>query len=87
LLNRRPGAVIDPACELLIDGLGKSYVYRKLRATSTAGVAYADEPEKGRTSHVVEAFQYLCTHVARVAVDDEGETVAWRGRLKKRRVV
>ncbi|BCQ25402.1 hypothetical protein NK8_35790 [Caballeronia sp. NK8] len=58
---------------------GKSYVYKKLRATSTAGVAYADEPEKGCTSHVVEAFQYLCTHVARVAVDDEGDTVACRG--------
>jgi hypothetical protein len=87
LLNRRSVAVIDTTSKLLIDGLGKSYVYRKLRATSTPGVAYADEAEKGRTSHVIEAFQYLCTHVARVAVDDEGKSVAWRGRLRKRRVV
>ncbi|SAL70649.1 hypothetical protein AWB71_04299 [Caballeronia peredens] len=62
---------------MLIDGLGKRYVFKELRATSTAGVTYADEPVKGRTSHVVEAFQYLYTHVA--AWPSMTRETRWRG--------
>jgi hypothetical protein len=46
LLSRRSGVVIDPVCDMLIDGLGKSYVYRKLRATSTAAWPAPMNPKK-----------------------------------------
>ncbi|MBB2999446.1 hypothetical protein [Paraburkholderia tropica] len=49
--------MIDPKCAMLIDGLGHSYVYRKLRATTITGLNYANEPMKGPTNHVCEAFQ------------------------------
>lgn len=86
LLNRRHGCVIDPACTMLIDGLGRSYVHRKLRATTTTGLDYANEPVKGTTSHVVEAFQYLAVHIAHLGPEEE---VVDRSRVQvaKRRVV
>jgi hypothetical protein len=65
ILNRRHGCVIDPACRMLIDGLGRSYVHRRLRATATTG------PVKGPTSHVCEAFQYLALHLANLRSEDE----------------
>lgn len=67
LLNRHHGCVIDPACTMLIDGSGRRYVRRKLRTTATTGLQYANEPVKGPTSHVVEAFQYLALHLAQSA--------------------
>lgn len=71
---------------MLIDGLGRIYVHRKLRATTTTGLEYANEPVKGPTSHVVEAFQYLCVHVAHLTPADE---VVERSRVQvsRRRVV
>ncbi|WP_322107382.1 hypothetical protein [Paraburkholderia sp. J41] len=86
LLNRRHGCVIDPVCMMLIDGLGKSYVHRRLRATATTGLQYANEPVKGTTSHVCEAFQYLCLHVAHV-VPEEEVTNRSRVQISKRRMV
>ncbi|QGZ64365.1 hypothetical protein [Paraburkholderia acidisoli] len=86
LLNRRHGCVIDPKCTMLLDGLGRSYVHRKLRVTATTGLEYANEPVKGPTSHVCEAFQYLCLHVAHIGSEEE---VVERSRVQvaKRRVV
>ncbi|MFM0175593.1 hypothetical protein PQR33_40465 [Paraburkholderia sediminicola] len=71
---------------MLIDGLGRSYVHRKLRATTTTGLDYANEPVKGPTSHVVEAFQYLAVHIAHISPEEE---VVDRSRVQvaKRRVV
>ncbi|MFM0723862.1 hypothetical protein PQQ53_09240 [Paraburkholderia strydomiana] len=87
LLNRRHGCVIDPACTMLIDGLGRSYVHRRLRVVSTAGAQeYANEPVKGPTSHVVEAFQYLALHVAHLAADEDVNAPS-RVQVHRRRVV
>ncbi|CAE6861592.1 hypothetical protein R75461_08012 [Paraburkholderia nemoris] len=86
LLNRRRGCVIDPACTMLIDELARSYVHRRLRATATTGLEYANEPVKGPTSHVAEAFQYLAMHVAHIAADEDISAPS-RVRVSKRSVV
>ncbi|CAM2164957.1 hypothetical protein PSAC2689_130077 [Paraburkholderia sacchari] len=86
LLNRRRGCVIDPACTMLIYGLGRSYVHRRLRATATTGLEYANEPVKGPTSHVCEAFQYLALHVAHITPEEEAVQRS-RVQVSKRRVV
>ena len=42
---------------------------------TTGGIAYANEPVKGPTSHVVESFQYLALHVAHLATGEDVGTV------------
>lgn len=59
--------MIDPTYWMLIAGLGRSYMHRRQRATVTTGLEYANEPAKGPTSHVCDAFQYLCLHAAHSA--------------------
>jgi hypothetical protein len=72
---------------MLIDGLARSYVHRRLRATVTTGLEYASEPVKGPTSHVVEAFQYLSMHIAHIAADDDRDFGHGVVQLRKKRVV
>lgn len=54
LLNRIDGILVDPSCIRLINGLMGGYHYPELRP----GGIYADNPEKNKYSHVVEALQY-----------------------------
>jgi hypothetical protein len=58
---------------------GRSYFHRKLCATTITGLAM-------RTSHLCEAFQYLCLHVAHVVPQEEAIDRS-RVRVSKRRLV
>jgi hypothetical protein len=85
MLNKRDGVVIDPALTTLVKGLAEEYCYRKLRGANSSGQAmYSSDAEKGAYSHVVDAFQYLCLHISRVA---DAVTVTPSLNLRKRRVV
>jgi hypothetical protein len=48
---------IDPSCTVLIRGLEGGFCYRRVRTAH--GESFADEPDKSRYSHVVEALEYL----------------------------
>lgn len=65
------GLLIDPRCELLLQGFGGAYKYRRLRTGGTAGAAYTPTPEKDETSHVHDALQYAALAVSRRASEDD----------------
>jgi len=72
-----PAHLIDPGCVALIDALRGGYRYRKRKNGD-----YDDKPEKNRYSHVADAHQYACLHVA-------GDRVGFRtglGRARKREI-
>lgn len=79
LLNKRDGLVIDPACKTLIRAFEESYVFKKLKGTSTSGgQLYSTEAEKNEVSHVMDGLQYGSLGFARVADNDMS-----RGRLPR----
>lgn len=57
LLNRRCRCVNYARFPAVDRPREQSHVYRKMRATSMAGLLYAGEREKARTASVVEALR------------------------------
>ncbi len=51
-----PGLLIDPSCELLIEGFEAEYKFPKL--TERAANEYADAPLKNKFANVHDALQY-----------------------------
>lgn len=52
-----PRIVIDPSCTVLIRGLEGAFGYKRIKTAH--GELFADEPDKNRFSHVVEALEYM----------------------------
>jgi hypothetical protein len=57
VLKKRDGCLIDPSCEILIEGLSGNYLYAPKRGEFAT---YKETPEKNKYSHVLDCFQYDC---------------------------
>lgn len=57
MIEGQPRILIDPSCKTLIFGLEGGFCYKRIRTAH--GEKYADEPEKSKSSHVVEGCEYL----------------------------
>ena len=51
----RPGMLIDPRCDRLIDGFSGGYKFKERGTTQT----YSEVPEKNKYSHIHDALQYV----------------------------
>lgn len=73
LLNRmvhgQPAIVIDPGCDLLIDGFEGGYHYAEI---GSSGI-YRDEPFKDMYADVSDALQYIATRLFGAANEEEDE--------------
>jgi hypothetical protein len=56
LITGQPALLIDPECTTLIRGLAGEYQFRRLQVVGRE--EFRDKPDKGPTSHVVEALHY-----------------------------
>ncbi|MDR1308289.1 MAG: hypothetical protein LBL95_00020 [Deltaproteobacteria bacterium] len=65
------GLMVSPRCRFLLEALERDYHYPKHRILGTADYAYSDKPAKNAASHVADALQYMCLHVARQGRRDD----------------
>jgi hypothetical protein len=56
LIDGQPAIIVDPSCHTLIRGLGGEYQFRRIQVAGQE--RFTDQPDKGATSHVVEALHY-----------------------------
>ena len=54
-MDGKPAFLLSPKCVTIRKGLAGAFCYRRIQTT---GERYSDEPDKGETSHVVEACEY-----------------------------
>jgi hypothetical protein len=57
IIEGEPAIIIDPSCEMVNRGLSGEYCFKRIQAAGDE--RYKDEPDKGMTSHPVEALHYL----------------------------
>jgi hypothetical protein len=57
MFNGEPAFLIDPSCEMLIEGFNGGYAYREM--PNLPGV-FAEDAVKNKYSHCHDALQYLC---------------------------
>lgn len=55
-MDGRPALIISPKCKMLRKGMAGGFCYKRVQVT---GEVYADKPDKGIYSHIVEAAEYL----------------------------
>jgi hypothetical protein len=64
----QPTLQIGPKAEMLRKGVMGGYCFKRVQ---TSGERYHEKADKGKFSHVVEAFEYPCTRMFGMAVIDE----------------
>lgn len=62
-MTRRKGMLIDPGCKWLIDGFRGGYAFKQVKGNEGK---YTDTPDKGRYSHVQDAYQNVCLYLRRL---------------------
>lgn len=55
-MDGRPALLISPKCKMLRKGMAGGFCYKRVQVS---GEKYADKPDKGIYSHIVEAAEYL----------------------------
>ena len=55
-MDGKPALVISPKCKMLRKGMAGGFCYKRVQVS---GEKYADKPDKGIYSHIVEAAEYL----------------------------
>lgn len=59
MIEGRPAFTMSrTGCPILREGFISNYHYKKLRATATGSIVYAEQPEKNEFSHPHDALQY-----------------------------
>jgi hypothetical protein len=73
MINGQPAVLIDPACEVLVEGFEGGYAFPEIGSSGE----FKTEPIKNEYSHVHDALQYAATklfgHNEREIDDDEYE--------------
>ncbi len=59
LVNGQSAILIDPSCQMLIDGFEGGYAYPEIGTTGM----FKDEPEKNMWSHIHDSLQYVSTRL------------------------
>ena len=62
MVDKHPGFILDPRCEMLRAGFNGKYHFRKMRLGNSASNRYTEIPEKDKYSHPHDALQYLCQY-------------------------
>ena len=55
-MDGKPALIVSPKCKMLRKGMAGGFCYKRVQVS---GEKYADKPDKGIYSHIVEAAEYL----------------------------